>query len=169
MLTAQDLVHREVHYCVSSLVSTLAMGCHAATYSTTGEGLQLAELTNQAMELAAPVEDYEEAAREAGWDFNPEHGTFFKRVRGHAVGYDNTQISAGDWVGLCCLENIEPYDREVYEHWIVSDWLADKLIEKGEKVDKNFAGMTIWARTTTGQAIYCDHVIEQITEELNKA
>lgn len=157
MITAQDLVRREVHYCVSSLVSEMAR------YADNGP------IGEQAYDLCAPVEDYEEAAREAGWDFNPEHGTFFKRVRGHAVGYDNTQISAGDWVGLCCLENIEPYDREVYEHWIVSDWLADKLIERGEKVDKDFAGMTIWARTTTGQAIYCDHVIEQITAEVNKA
>jgi len=60
----------------------------------------------------------------------------------------------------------EPYQREVYEHWIVSDWLADRLAEKGEKIDNDFAGMTVWARTTTGQGIASDSVIEAIHAEL---
>ena len=68
----------------------------------------------------------------------------------------------------CDMSGIEPFEREVFEHWIVSDWLADKLEERGEKVDRDFAGMTVWARTTTGQAISMDYVIEQITADLNK-
>lgn len=56
----------------------------------------------------------------------------------------------------------------MFEHWIVSDWLADKLAAQGEKVDKDFAGLTIWARTTTGQAVYCDGVIERIAAEVFK-
>lgn len=162
-ITPEDLVRREVHYCVSSLVSTLASGYGAPHVSR-----DLDDLAEQAMELCSPIPDYEEAAREEGWDFNPEHETFFKRVRGHAVGYDNSQIFADDWAGLCCRENIDPYEREVFEHWIVSNWLADKLAEKGEKVDKDFAGLTVWARTTTGQAIASDWVIEQIVADLNK-
>ncbi|WP_158614468.1 MULTISPECIES: hypothetical protein [Mesorhizobium] len=31
---------------------------------------------------------------------------------------------------LCENNDIEPYDREVFEHWIVSDWLAEKLEAK---------------------------------------
>jgi hypothetical protein len=69
----------------------------------------------------------------------------------------------------CEIDDIEPHEREVYEHWIVSDWLADKLAEKGERVDKDFAGMTVWARTTTGQAISIDSVIEEITADVNNA
>jgi hypothetical protein len=42
---------------------------------------------------------------------------------------------------------------------------ADKLEAAGEKVDKDFAGLCIWARTTTGQTIYCDGVIERIYAE----
>lgn len=157
-ITAQDLVHREVHYCVTSLVSTLAQACDF-------DDSKLDDLCYQAFELTLPSADYEEAAREAGWDYNDDHGAFF---------HDDGQsfIASRDdanWQQLCDEYDIEPYSLEVYEHWIVSDWLADKLIEKGERVYKDFAGMTIWARTTTGQAIYCDHVIEQITEELNKA
>ncbi len=57
---------------------------------------------------------------------------------------------------------------EAYEHWIVSDWLADKLIEHGEMVTKDFLGLTIWGRTTSGQAIFLDGVIERIYDSLGK-
>jgi hypothetical protein len=50
-------------------------------------------------------------------------------------------------------------EREVLEHWIVSDWLAERLAQRGETVDQDFAGLTIWGRTTTGQPIECDDVI----------
>ena len=51
----------------------------------------------------------------------------------------------------------------------MTDWFANKLIEQGEKVDKDFAGMCIWARTTSGQGIASDSVIERIAAEINAA
>ena len=168
-ITPNDLVALEVIYCVSSLVSTLAGGYGAIENSSrTYERGQhaaadLSALTEQAMELCSPIPDYEEAAIQAGW----------KQIEGR-WGKPDAQFGEEDmeWADsaeeVCDdHEGIEPYEREVFEHWIVSDWLADKLEAKGEKVDKDFAGMTVWARTTTGQAIYADHVIEQITADLN--
>ncbi len=61
----------------------------------------------------------------------------------------------------------ENYPVEALEHWIVSDWLAGKLEEKGEMVLRDFLGLTIWGRTTSGQLIAADYVIEEITRELN--
>lgn len=55
-----------------------------------------------------------------------------------------------------------PDGREIYEHWIISDWLADQLETRGERVLRDFAGLTIWARSTCGQAIAIDSVIEDI-------
>ena len=52
------------------------------------------------------------------------------------------------------------------EYWIVSDWLADKLIKKGESVQKDFYGLTVWGRFTSGQSISIDYVIQQIAKEL---
>lgn len=163
-ITAQDLVRREVHYCVSSLVHTLAQ---SYAYAMDNDG-DLPSLIEQAAELAAPVPDYEEAAREAGWTphVHDHAGDCF--INAEFEADENNPWFARDWEDLCNDLDIEPYYREVFEHWIVSDWLADKLSEKGEKVDKDFAGMTVWARTTTGQAIYGDWVIEQIAADLNK-
>lgn len=153
-ITADDLARREVHYRVSSLVSKLAQGYGACV---PGEPGDLADMIEQAFDLASPVDDWEEAALQAGWSMR-EDGVLV-----HPDGCEGTT-----WESVCDHYGIDPYQREVFEHWIVSDWLADKLAEKGEKVDKDFAGMTVWARTTTGQGIASDSVIEAIVDDLNK-
>jgi len=61
--------------------------------------------------------------------------------------------------------NVEPYQNEALEHWIVSDWLADKLEEHGEMVIHDFKGLTIWGRTTSGQHISLDYVIQKIASK----
>ena len=163
-ITTDDLVRREVFYCVSSLIHTLAGGAiegRAATMSA-----DLASLWEQAFELSAPLLDYEEAAKDAGWIRGGVIGTARNKDGAAYASADETWNAT--WRNICEMDEIEPYEREVFEHWIVSDWLADKLEERGEKVDRDFAGMTIWARTTTGQAISMDYVIEQIAADLNK-
>lgn len=175
MITADDLVRREVCHCASSLISTLA----AAAYSIPSKrhGMvdpieELGALAEQAAELAAPIDDWEEAARENGWktaDLTPGMLTREFTDRTEAETLLPSRGHEYDWEAACQLSEVDPYQREVYEHWIVTDWLADKLIEHGEKVDKDFAGMCIWARTTTGQRISADHVIKTITAEVNAA
>lgn len=163
------LVNLEVRSCISSLVSTLARG----------DGPNMgapAELFDQAFELASPIPDYEEAALEAGWTRTPE-GWFWREPiddeaeNGRANFYflgsgPFVKSEADSYETLCAEEDIEPYYREVYEHWIVSPWLADDLEAKGEKVDRDFAGLTVWARTTTGQQISADAVIKSIVDDL---
>lgn len=54
---------------------------------------------------------------------------------------------------------------EIYEWWVVSDWLIGLLKEKGEAVIDQWGGPW-WGRRTTGQAIYMDSVIQEIAWEL---
>lgn len=56
-----------------------------------------------------------------------------------------------------------------YAHWAVSTWLAEKLQAQGERVDTDFAGLNIWARTTTGQAISMDGCIKRIYAEMTSS
>lgn len=148
------LVQREVGYCISSLVSTLAEG-----YGNTSHASALNELAEQAMELASSIDDYDSAALEAGWKEDTEAGEWTRDDDGERLMEDTAQEA-------CARDRIEPHSVEVCEHWIVSDWLARKLEGKGEKVDRDFAGLTIWARTTTGQAICLDGVIHALVTEL---
>lgn len=68
---------------------------------------------------------------------------------------------------FCEHFDIEPHQREALEHWVVSDWLADRLIERGEMVDKDVHGLTVWGRACSGQAILLDRVICDIYDELH--
>ena len=179
--TPEQIVQAEVLCCMSSIVATLASGY--GTIGTTDRGLMarasdLANLAEQAFELCGPLDDWEEAARYEGWTLRPEtvdeNGIKSDAcvVRGtsagdavHAVGFKYAE----DWQEACESDGIEPYPREVFEHWAVTDWFADQLLERGEKVDKDFGGLCVWARTTTGQAIAADYVLERIAADLNRA
>lgn len=154
---ASDLVAREVLCCMSSMVATLAnaYGCLEPRGDYTRD---LSSLAEQASELCAPVLDYEEAAREADW-------TLTGSVWSHD-DFENAETSAE---AACHASDVEPHEWDVFEHWAVSTWLAEKLEAAGERVDMDFAGLCVWARTTTGQAISMDSVIERITREIHAA
>jgi hypothetical protein len=55
---------------------------------------------------------------------------------------------------------------DIYEHWIVSDWLGRHLKQRDEVVEEYY-GLTIWGRQCSGQAIKLDGVMEQIVDELS--
>lgn len=161
-ITTQDLVNREVLACCISLVSTLANAAY--TIPSKRHGMvdpieELGALAEQASELSTPIKDWEESLLQNGWE--------------HVAGGWRHMGDSGEGVPLSMQEAIDeaelddPYQWEIFEHWIVSDWIADKLIEQGEKVDKDFTGLCIWARTTTGQAISMDGVMQRITAALN--
>jgi hypothetical protein len=57
--------------------------------------------------------------------------------------------------------------REVYEYWIVSEWLGRELLARGEVVAQDFYGSVIWGRGRTGQAIVYDSVIQDIANYLD--
>ncbi|MGG3810948.1 hypothetical protein ABEV34_04765 [Methylorubrum rhodesianum] len=158
---ASDLVQREVLCCMSSMVSTLASG-----FAGDGSGSDLQNLSEQAAELAAPVLDYEGAAREAGFEERDLDGTphWCHRDTPADNPYSCFYETAAD---VCDMAPAEPHEHEVFEHWAVSQWLGDMLQAKGERVDDDFAGLVVWARTTTGQAISMDAVIQEITRELH--
>jgi len=54
---------------------------------------------------------------------------------------------------------------EVFEYWIVTPWLGEKLKAQGELISE-FFDMVIWGRQTTGQVIDADAVIDDIARQL---
>lgn len=102
---------------------------------------------------------------------NRDDGIHLKReIRRAVADLVDEQDGGWEWVGR--EFNLDPDTSEVYEHWIVSGWLAERLKEEGHVVGE-FAGLTIWGRQTTGQSISMDHVIQKIAgdlwaEELNE-
>ena len=110
--------------------------------------------------------DYESAVRE--WLDND--------VNVNEVCEDDTSIDArreaiieeidGDWRDFAEEWGIDPYMCEVYEHWLVSDWLAYKLQCQGKNIVDFGCGCLVWCRCATGQAISMDCVIQKVAEEM---
>lgn len=101
--------------------------------------------------------DYVAAAIDSGWELHQD--ATFVNPEAKETSY------AEHWQDLCNEQWIDPYTREVFEHYVVSGWLGDKLKAHGEIVVEIF-NMTIWGRCCTGQAIMLDGVIEEIYREL---
>ena len=62
-------------------------------------------------------------------------------------------------------EDDEGNMQEALEFWVVTPWFAEKLKAQGELVAE-FFDLVIWGRQTSGQVIYADTVIDDITREL---
>ena len=63
-------------------------------------------------------------------------------------------------------DGAEPTYIKALQHFIVADWFADELEKRGEIVDKDFLGLTIWGRPTYGQAISLDYVVQDILKDI---
>jgi len=70
------------------------------------------------------------------------------------------------WQDFAEENNIDSETNEALEHWIVSDWFANQLLNKDEMVIKDFMGFNIWGRTCSGQSIFMDGVISEITSDM---
>ena len=109
-----------------------------------------------------PTPEQEEAFDLQDWlDADPERDEKFREL----VFKQLEETS--DMSELCRELDIDTdeFRGDIYEHWIVSSWLARKLEERGEVVGE-LCGLTIWGRGATGQSICMDHVIRCIIEEL---
>jgi hypothetical protein len=178
-----QLVRREVVYCVSVMVSEISrLGTDVGDWSYD-------EIIDLCVNRAQP----EEALRESGYllvDFGSdshlvkasdkesmellneellsaetveEVDAIHEKAEELTCGvYQEDELDAAcDTLGI----DLTDYDREVLEHWIVSDFLAEKLRENGETVGE-LLGMTIWGRCTSGQAISMDWVIRKIASDM---
>ena len=143
-------VQREVIYCVSSLVWEL---------SKIWEHLP-SEYQDDILGAYQGNPDYEEAATNHGWVLD-EDGCI-------VIGESET---ADSWEEACSRMDIDlsEYQSEVYEHWVVSNFLANDLEAQGEKIIRDFMGIeAIWCRQTTGQSISMDRVICDVWDALQE-
>lgn len=166
-----EMVEREVVYCVSMLIYALQKGyeCWRAMELDESEMYGLAaqddwetpgtyyiENDMDRDQLVEELEDRDVIDSDEEWGETEEE---LKALREKLIE------DIDDWEEFCSDNRIDPEQHEVYEHWIVSGWLAGKLEEHGEVVVKDFLGLTIWGRGTTGQSIKLDGVICAIYDE----
>lgn len=150
-ISIQDLVQREVIYCVSTLV-----------YDLTQEQ-KLDDNLDIDLWIA---EDWDAAEADIA---DTGASIIFENKQYHLVFNDVIHYSNSckrELIREYFNGDISDYEVEPLEHWLVSEWLANRLEEHGETIVRDFYGLTVWARCTSGQAIYCDWVIQTIYKEL---
>ena len=154
------LVSNEIYYCASYIVTKMSEYEPDEWFDLFGsddwEEPARYHIYNE-MDHDACIEYIEE---NTDWDIEPYRKETLKSLRD-----DVSRHVEDDYQKFCDAHNLDPERNEVYEHWIVSDWLARKLEKRGEVVEQDFHGLTIWGRCCTGQAILLDHVIQQIALE----
>jgi len=140
---ADRFVAKHVHACASHLITEMS------TLSVHSD--ELRDELDAVLSHVTPS-DLAEAA---------EHAC---RAEGWTLGEDGPS----SWLELAEDEGLdfEADYTEALEHWIVSADLARHLTERGEMVGE-VCGLTIWGRTTSGQAISSDSVIEDILDHLS--
>ena len=160
-ISIQDLVQREVIYCVSSLVHTL-----------TQENKLDEELAISLWEGPINYDDPEYAINQDGSYLDRKDGLWGLYDNDDAdnpiVDYEyESKEELIKWYFEDMGWDLDDYKSEIFEHWIVTSWLGKKLQENDETVVEDVLGIAyIWCRSTTGQAIWLDWPIQQIYKEL---
>ncbi len=178
---AERLVRQEVYACASSMVYAIyqkdaIQACWLLDIDYDGELLPLLERYDyeeaavqhidemDADDLRSYLDD-QDIEYEMGQEADPDtnileiEATPIEELRRLATEHIQTQADADR--DFCSEFNLEPDRLEVYEHWIVSSWLAGKLAERGHPTGE-LLGFTIWGRCTTGQGIAMDGDILEI-------
>ena len=69
----------------------------------------------------------------------------------------------------CLWDELENFDEDtdVLEWWLVTPYMAELLKENGEVIFADY-DCYWWGRTTTGQALYMDWVIQEIARQTER-
>lgn len=116
------LIHDHIRADVTALADSLVGA--TAFLTTDSDPVRIHELNEKAIALSAPFLDYEAAARAAG------HGSLPRRMAQQ----------------MCEASCTPPHEIPIIGHYIVTAELADKLEARGERVERDFGGVIVWAR-----------------------
>ena len=149
-----QFVRREVFDCISDMAE------HLFSY----EGDKYADWDEWENLYIAYCPECGEAVKD--WDeVNEDDVEYIKIISDEiANGYMDYGVKCPHCDALYA-EEPEAEPQEIYEYWIVSSWLGEKLRNKGEPVLERSGGW-IWGRTCTGQAILLDSVISSICYDM---
>jgi hypothetical protein len=75
----------------------------------------------------------------------------------------------GEGIDIECIENLYNNDepQEIYQWFIVTSWLHEKLSEQGDPVAE-WKGQYWWGRTCYGQGIEIDGTFQEISRSLGE-
>jgi len=154
---------------IAPIVRLLSIGL-----GTDEAGTELADMVDRAVQMTEPLDPHEVAARKAGWRVAEDHVNYVNVPgelsivhRDPDVSDSSYGVSAAGWALVCAEHDIEPIEAEPVEMLVVSDWLAEHLLDRGEIVHQGFAGLNVWARTVSSAELHpsSDPVLADLPDE----
>ena len=164
-ISIQDFVQQKVICCVSFLIHTL-------TKENKLEEEQALELWNAPIDYGSAKYELELEHDYVFKNYCTEDNKYYFGVRNKDAVWridpihNDEETAIYEWFEIYRGGSLGDYRQEIFEHWICTEYFIDRLEEHGETVVRDFYGLNIWCRATTGQAIHCDWVIISIYEEL---
>jgi len=173
-----QLVSRDVYYCQTFVVEKLLENNPDEFYELENSSYYVADLTNEHFEGSYDeLEDLKLELEEKRDRFNNALDKIENKMY-EIEDIDNDlyetindkfcyveQLIIDLESDIDSLEHAYTEYAEIYEWWLVSDWLANKLKEYGQVVYEDY-GSSWWGRQATGQGILLDHVISMIAESM---
>ena len=157
-----DLVNREVLTGVNELMQTLLKSEDIREGEYSEELISICGTENYMEPAQDTVENGDELQEYLDWFNNAHHEIYTKESLLKAFS-ETDEISG--LFDFCDQFDIEPYQIETYEFWVVSEWFGRQLTEHNENVQE-ILGLTIWGRTCSGQSISMDGVICDIYDSV---
>jgi hypothetical protein len=171
------LVGREVYYCQTMVVEELFKDNQEEFYELDNVQYYTAELSNDSFEGSYDeksdlIEELEEK-RDRLENANYKIEEYRDNIEDNDDLYDLFDEKYNEIQDIIIelesdidiLENSDTEYAEIYEWWLISNYLAGKLSAYGQVVYEDY-GSTWWGRQGTGQAILLDHVISKIAEDM---
>lgn len=157
--TLERIIAEEIHTNASQMIDQLSRAAHSE-----GAAVDFDDLLTccSAPDYSEPPEDYaiariplfaDQTDADQEWTFtharNGESGEVFPTER---EAIQAAWEDAGD----------EPDQIEALQHWLVSDWLAEKLESIGALVARDILGFAVWGRTECGQGLDQDSDLQAV-------
>lgn len=140
-MNIEQLKDKHIRADVTALVALVHEDFTSLNDSEDGMGSQFGFKTER---LSAPFLDYEAAARAAGWKEGTGSGW---------ICLNDNEAFASNPKDACESYGIAPQEIPIIGHYIVTSELADKLEARGERVERDFGGVIVWARKLTPKAV----------------
>lgn len=75
-------------------------------------------------------------------------------------------FEAAEILNDACYDQDADEYQEVFQYWVVSDWLCKKLMEKNQPAAFVMDDLPIWGRTTCGQGLEDDECLKTIYNDM---
>ena len=162
MTTIERIIEQEIFANASTLISSL---CHLGDPELMNvDQEELFDVCSQPDYSVAP-EGYEiEKSMGAYYWHREAEGQFDDAELSDSVFNTPEAASADAWQDY----GDTPDDYiEALQHWIISDWLAEKIIEIGGMAATDICGFSIWGRSECGQGLDMDSTLRAVVELLD--